>query len=197
MSAPSIACLKIVLEDVEPAVLRRVEVPLSIRLDRLHLALQEAMGWSNSHLYEIRAGGLAWGFVDPEDYASRLDAGKALLSDALLHSAELAYFYDFGDGWEHTITVERLVDAAADTLYPRLTEVIGRCPPEDVGGPGRYAEFRDAICNPRHEFHAQFKHWIGEDFDPNAADAAQLTKKVEGLAKRWSRRPGDNRTHRA
>src|ERR1700682_5837633 len=138
MNAPTIACLKIVLEDVEPGVLRRVEVPLSIRLDRLHLAFQKAMGWSNSHLYEIRAGGLAWGFVDPDDYASRLDAGVALLSDALLHSAELTYLYDFGDGWEHTITVERLVDATADTLYPRLTEVIGRRPPEDARGPGGY-----------------------------------------------------------
>jgi hypothetical protein len=101
MSVPSIACLKIVLEDVEPAVLRRVEVPLSIRLDRLHLALQEAMGWSNSHLYEIRAGGLGWGFVDPDDYASRLDAGKALLSDALLHSAEL-YTRSRGRFWGHS-----------------------------------------------------------------------------------------------
>jgi len=29
---------------------RRVEVPLTIRLDRLHLVLQAAMGWTNSHL---------------------------------------------------------------------------------------------------------------------------------------------------
>jgi hypothetical protein len=72
MSALTIACLKIVLEDVEAPVLRRVEVPFSIRLDQLHLTLQEAIGWSNSHLYEIIAGGLQWGFVDPDDPASRL-----------------------------------------------------------------------------------------------------------------------------
>ena len=51
----SIARLKVTLDDVKPAVLRRVEVPLTIRLDRLHLVLQAAMGWTNSHLYEIRA----------------------------------------------------------------------------------------------------------------------------------------------
>src|SRR3954447_14040405 len=54
MTSNSIARLKITLDDVKPAVLRRQEVPLTIRLDRLHLVLQAAMGWTNSHLYEIR-----------------------------------------------------------------------------------------------------------------------------------------------
>jgi hypothetical protein len=35
--------------------MRRVEVPLAIRLDRLHLVLQAALGWTNSYLYELRA----------------------------------------------------------------------------------------------------------------------------------------------
>jgi hypothetical protein len=44
----SIAHLKIKLDEVKPAVVRRVEVPLTIRLDRLHLVLQAAMGWTNT-----------------------------------------------------------------------------------------------------------------------------------------------------
>src|SRR5438046_9787636 len=60
MSAATIARLKITLDDVKPVVLRRVEVPFDIRLDRLHLTIQAAMGWTNSHLYEIRAGGVGW-----------------------------------------------------------------------------------------------------------------------------------------
>src|ERR1700689_1654249 len=118
MSAPIIARLKIVLQDVKPRVLRGVEVPLSIRLDRLHLAVQAAMGWSNSHLYEIIAGNLAWGIVDPDSDTSRLDAGKARLCEVLPYSKELTYLYDFGDGWEHTISVEAPVDPAVGTLYP-------------------------------------------------------------------------------
>src|SRR5579862_9105327 len=66
MTAASIAHLRIKLNDVEPAVVRRVEVPLNIRLDRLHLALQAAMGWTNSHLYEIRARDVGWGEPDPD-----------------------------------------------------------------------------------------------------------------------------------
>ena len=63
MTSNSIARLKITLDDVKPAVLRRVEVPLTIRLDRLHLVLQAAMGWTNSHLYEIRARDVGWWVV--------------------------------------------------------------------------------------------------------------------------------------
>jgi len=44
MSADTIARLKVTLDDVKPAVLRRIEVPFDIRLDRLHLTIQAAMG---------------------------------------------------------------------------------------------------------------------------------------------------------
>lgn len=79
----AIARLEITLDDVEPKVLRRLEVPLAIKLDRLHLALQAALGWTNSHLYEIRAGGAGWGLPDPDWPDGPLDARKAKLVDVL------------------------------------------------------------------------------------------------------------------
>ena len=114
MSADTIARLKITLDDVKPAVLRRVEVPFDIRLDRLHLTIQAAMGWTNSHLYELRAGDVGWGMPDPgiDGAGDFLDARKARLDDVLedIGTKTLKYLYDFGDGWEHTIKVERLAD---------------------------------------------------------------------------------------
>ena len=186
MSAPTIACLKIVLHDVKPTVLRGVEVPLSIRLDQLHLVVQAAMGWNNSHLYEIIAGNLSWGIVDEDDEASRLDARDLRLCDVLSYGNALTYLYDFGDGWEHTITIEALTDPAPGFLYPRLVEAEGRCPPEDVGGPGGYALFRKAILNPSHTRHLEYKHWIGEGFDPDAVNSQRLMDDVQTLAKHWS-----------
>src|SRR6266508_1904934 len=170
MSAATIVRLKIALDDVKPAVLRRIEVPLAIRLDRLHLAIQAAMGWTNSHLYEIRAG----------------DVG----------TKTMRYLYDFGDGWEHTIRVERLIDPEPGVIYPRLIEASGRCPPEDVGGPWGYAEFLEAMYDSNHERHAEFAEWIGEDFDPNAVDADRLAKDVGTLAKSWTRKPASKRARR-
>jgi hypothetical protein len=54
-----IARLRIELEEVRPRVWRRVEVPVTIRLDRLHRVIQAAMGWENSHLWEFRRGAQA------------------------------------------------------------------------------------------------------------------------------------------
>ena len=77
MSAATIARLKITLDAVKPAVLRRVEVPFDIRLDRLHLILQAAIGWTNSHLYD-RARGVRWStpFPDQDCGDDFLDARK-------------------------------------------------------------------------------------------------------------------------
>lgn len=58
--------LKITLEDVRPAVLRRVEVPTDIMLTDLHQVVQAAMPWTNSHLYAFKANGMAWGVQDPD-----------------------------------------------------------------------------------------------------------------------------------
>ena len=45
---------------------RERSVPFNIRLDRLHLTIQAAMGWTNSHLYEIRADGVGWSTPYPD-----------------------------------------------------------------------------------------------------------------------------------
>ena len=186
MSADIIARLKITLDDVKPAVLRRIEVPFNIRLDRLHLVIQAAMGWTNTHLYEIRARDVGWGIPDRDWGDGPRDARKTNLGNVLedVGTKTLRYLYDFGDGWEHTVKVERLIDPEPGALYPRLIEASGRCPPEDTGGPWGYAEFLEAIGNPKHERHDEFKEWHADDFDPKLVDAGWLAEEVNTLAKR-------------
>jgi hypothetical protein len=201
MSAATIARLKITLDGVKPAVLRRIEVPFAIRIDRLHLTIQAAMGWTNSHLYELRAGDVGWSTPYPDMFGGDdfLDARKARLGDILeedIGTKKLVYLYDFGDGWEHTIKIERLFDPEPGALYPRLIEVTGRCPPEDCGGPWGYAEFLEAIKDPKHERHPELTEWIGDDFDPDDDQAASLTAEVDALARKWSRKPAGRRATR-
>lgn len=187
----SIACLKITLDDVEPPVLRRIEVPMGIRLDRLHAVLQAALGWTNSHLWEIRARDTGWGPRDPYGGFGEgpLDASKATLIDVVedMGVKSLKYLYDFGDGWEHTVKIERVLEAEPGALYPRLVEATGRCPPEDIGGPPGYAEFLEAIADPDHERHDEIVEFYDADFDPHAIDFAAIDAKITQLAKRWSR----------
>lgn len=191
MIAASVAHLRIKLDDVEPAVVRRVEVPLTIRLDHLHLVLQAAMGWTNSHLYEIRARDIGWGRPDPNFGDGPLDASRARLIDVLedVGARSLKYLYDFGDGWEHSVRIERVTDVTPGIAYPRLIEAIGRCPPEDVGGPWGYRAFLDAIADPNHQEHAERLQWVGGHFDPTDVNIEILTQAVHSLAKKWTRRP--------
>jgi pRiA4b ORF-3-like protein len=186
-----IARLKITLDDVEPAVARRIEVPFGLRLDRLHAVLQAAVGWTNSHFWEFRAGDVGWGIPDPGWGDGPLDASKATLKEVLRDtgSKRLTYLYDYGDGWEHTIRIERIGQALPGELYPRLLDATGRCPPEDIGGPPGYFEFLQAIADPKHERHAEFKECYDTDFDPNAVDLLVIQRRLTELAQRWSRKP--------
>jgi Plasmid pRiA4b ORF-3-like protein len=199
MTADAIARLKITLDDVIPPVLRRIEVPLTIRLDRLHLVLQAASGWTNSHLYELRAGDVGWGIPDPGWGDGPLDARKARLSDVLqdVGTKTLRYLYDFGDGWNHTIKIERVAPAVPGILYPNLIDATGCCPPEDVGGPWGYEEFLAAHNDPKHERYAEFAEWMAPGtFDPNAVDFDALHGQVHALAKHWAKKPAVKRKPR-
>ena len=197
----TVARLKVTLDEVEPVVVRRVDVPFDIRLDRLHLTIQAAVGWTNSHLYEIRARDVSWSTPYPEaDWSNDfLDARKARLAEVLadVGAKTLHYVYDFGDGWEHTIKIERLADAEPGVLYPRLIDAKGRCPPEDVGGPWGYAEFLEALGDPQHERHDEFREWVGEEFDPYVLATDILSAEVAALAKRWARKPATKKNRPA
>jgi hypothetical protein len=143
MSADTIARLKISLDDVKPAVLRLIEVPLNIRLNRLHLTIQAAMGWSNSHLYEIRARDVGWGDADPDGGDGPLDARKARLVDVLedVGTKTLRYLYDFGDGWEHTIKIERIAEAVPGVAYRAWSRLQGDVLPKTSAVPGAMPTF--------------------------------------------------------
>jgi hypothetical protein len=188
IGATDIVRLRVTLDDVEPAVVRRIEVPLGILLDRLHAVLQAAIGWTNSHLWEFCAGDAGWGIPDPGWGDGPHDASKATLIAVLEDTGvkSLTYLYDFGDGWEHRIKVERIVEPEPGILYPRLIEATGRCPPEDIGGPPGYAEFLEAIADPDHERHEELTEWYDADFDPNAVNAEVIQQQLASLAKRWS-----------
>lgn len=190
----AIARLTIRLDEVEPKVVRQIEVPLDILLADLHLVIQAAMGWENCHLYEFRLGrGLAWGIPDPHWPDQRtLSAKKASLADLvprLKKNRTFQYVYDFGDDWQHTIKVGAIAEADPGVAYPRLISAEGGCPPEDCGGPWGYADYLEAMADPSHPGHEDAVRWHGPDFDPNVLDEAALRKAVGKLANRRRKKP--------
>ena len=176
--------LRITLDDVRPKVMRLVAVPFGIHLHMLHLVIQAAMGWSGSHPWLIQVRDMTWGMADPDDN-DILPASRTVLIDLVADTGARSfdYIYDFGDDWRHTVKIETPTPSAPGVEYPLLLEAIGRCPPEDCGGPWGYKDMLDALLDPNHQRHAEFVERLGSDFDPAAIDSASLEKAVAGLAR--------------
>ncbi|WEX79297.1 plasmid pRiA4b ORF-3 family protein (plasmid) [Sinorhizobium numidicum] len=172
-------------------VMRRVVVPFRIKLPRLHEVLQAAMGWSNSHLYEFRIRDVGFGPADQDWGDGPLDARKISLLAAIedIAAKSFKYLYDFGDGWTHSINIERTFPVIG-LAEPMLLEATGRCPPEDISGPWGYQEFREALADPTHGRHAELVKWWGsEDYDPErAGNFAELNKAVDDVPAKWTRK---------
>ncbi|WP_410624952.1 plasmid pRiA4b ORF-3 family protein [Amycolatopsis sp. cmx-8-4] len=151
-----------------PPVWRRVLVPAAVRLDHLHEIVQAAMGWQNAHLHAFIDGQTHYGIPDPE--LRYRDERTTRLNDLLKPGDQLQYTYDFGDDWEHDITVEEAIVAEPGMSYPLCVTGQGVCPPEDAGGWPGYARLVQVLTDPGHEEHQDMLDWLGLDnrsqFDP-------------------------------
>ena len=176
---------KITLLDTQPPIWRRIQVS-DCTLDRLNAYIQIAMGWTNSHMRHFRIDGKLYG--DPmlsEGTFGELqyeDSTTTRLSDILPVKGgqfRFEYEYDFGDGWLHDVLFEARLPADPKTRYPRCLEGERACPPEDVGGVWGYADFLEAIKNPKHEAHEDMKEWIGGRFDPEKFSVAKVNTQLK------------------
>jgi len=174
--------LKISLVGVTPETWRRIQVK-NCTLDGLHEHIQMTMGWFNSHLHQFDVDGVRYChphlLQDEFDFEAE-DSTKTKLADIMPKDGKrfrFGYEYDFGDGWEHEILFEGCLQAEKGTRYPLCLEGARACPPEDIGGIWGYAEYLEAIANPKHERHDEFMEWGGE-FDPEEFDAAETTRMI-------------------
>ena len=81
-----------------------------------------------------------------------------------------------GDSWMHQVRVEKIT--RLESGFQKLKCLAGEraCPPEDCGGTGGYDDLLAALRDPKHEQHDEMVEWVGEDFDPEAFDLAQVNK---------------------
>ena len=134
-----IARLRIELQELEPKIWRRIDMPLSTTLEALHEAIQMTMGWTFSHLWEFDIDGRCYGDPSFREFDDEPPIYKAKgLRLGVVNSRgvdRFVYAYDYGDNWRHDVIVEEVRDGDPDREYPAFVDGARRCPPEDVGGP--------------------------------------------------------------
>ncbi|WP_041944212.1 plasmid pRiA4b ORF-3 family protein [Tsukamurella paurometabola] len=170
------------LHGAKPPVWRRLELPGDLTLSAVHEVIQAAMGWYDCHLHKFRTGSdhRSPAFLTAFDVSEgeegvleqdvRLDQVIAGVGD------ELWYEYDFGDGWEHKLKVEQVLDTCPSASLC----VAGKnaCPPEDCGGLGGFHEValwvrkgRDAAHLPDSFGSAEEANdWLPGGWDPDVFD---------------------------
>jgi hypothetical protein len=181
-----IATVRIELRHTDPLIWRQVEVPTSITLKVLHDIIQAVMGWFDYHLWEFTIGKQRYGVPMDDDWGTepRIAAGKVRLRDVLKpRKTIIDYTYDFGDGWEHRLTVTDVRAGQPGVSYPRYIGGERNGPPEDCGGIPGFYELLEAITDPTHPSHAHLKEWAG-DYDPTTLDALPIKYALGRIANR-------------
>ena len=162
--------LKITLKHIRPPIWRRIQVPGDYNLYDLHDVIQDVFGWLDYHLHEFRIGNSNYGnpeLLDEFDEFGINDESDFAIQDLdLKEGKSFVYEYDFGDSWEHTVLIEKILPYDKNKKLPICIKGKRACPPEDVGGIWGYQMFLEAINGPKNEEHESYMEWIGGEFDP-------------------------------
>jgi hypothetical protein len=178
-----IATVHIELRHTDPLVWRQVEVPTSITLKVLHDIIQVVMGWFDYHFWEFTIGKQKYGLPMDDSWGTEppIAAGKVRLHDVLKpRKTIIEYTYDFGDCWEHRLTVTDIRAGQPGISYPRYIAGERNGPPEDCGGIPGFYDLLDAIADPSH---AHLKEWAG-DYDPATFDSLPIKYALARIANR-------------
>lgn len=177
--------LTVTLLGIDPPVWRRLAVPAAIRLSKLHRCIQAAMGWQDYHLHEFRIGPRVYGIPDDEFYdpkhVTEDDSRISLQKVAPVPPAAFIYEYDFGDSWQHLVLVDQIRSSREKLTHAICVAGERACPPEDCGGVYGYADFLQAIVDPRHEEHEAMLTWVGGHFDPEHFDRDAVNQRLAHL----------------
>lgn len=96
--------------------------------------------------------------------------------------ATMTFSYDYGDGWEITLLVERIFEdpALSGRELPRVLEGAGYGIIEDCGGPGGLEELAKAYRRKRGKRYEELREWLGVDaLDISAFDLDDMNFRLK------------------
>jgi hypothetical protein len=154
------------LSEIKPPIWRTIELVGTSTLEELHFAIQVAMGWTNSHLHQFKIDDVSYGMADVDDTGELEieDERQFRLQDLAEEGDSFVYEYDFGDSWEHVVTIKK-VRTVSKLPSPRCIAGARACPPEDCGGTGGYENLLRVIADPTDDHHREMVEW-SDNFKP-------------------------------
>jgi hypothetical protein len=175
--------LKVVLRGSEPPIWRRVLVPADIRLSSLHRVMQVLMDWTDDHQHQFTVLSEPQSRADSGQDVHPADESRFRLCDvAPTPGSKLLYEYDFGDSWDHHITVEKSMPQDGETpCHPVCLAGERASPPEDCGGVIRYACIVRAIRDRDHPENGELVEQYGPNFDPEAFSIERVNAWLESI----------------
>lgn len=171
------------LTGTDPLVWRRLVVPGSITLGRLHYVLQGAMGWTDSHLHLFRVGGRLVGPVDLDLGEPADDEDAISLGQVGGAGSVIGYEYDFGDSWEHRVEVIQALPGHPGRT-PLVVDGERACPPEDVGGIGGHEQLCQVLAGHAAqvgldpEQAADLVAWAPDGYEPDHFDVTRANHRI-------------------
>lgn len=175
--------LKVTLDSIKPPIWRAFQVPAEITFARLHKVLQIVMGWKDYHLFVFKAGKECIGIHSDWDGNGKIqDSGKIKLSEVLhLEGQKVTYVYDFGDNWQHTVEVVKIIAGAAGFKNILCTGGQRACPPEDCGSCPGYMEIIEQLKLPAKQRDPDMLDWLEENYDPEFFDIEEVNRRLSRL----------------
>jgi hypothetical protein len=162
--------LKISIADSDPEIFRTVQVPISTTLRKLHHITQNIFNWGDDHLHEF----------DIKGHVSKNQESKISLADFITRKGQkFFYLYDFGDSWEHILTVNKIFEEAGNRKYPLCIGGQRNGPLEDSGGIWGYEDKMEILKDKTHPDYDWVLEWVGEDFDPDNFDIEEINKRLK------------------
>lgn len=174
--------LKITLNMSDPEVWRRCTVPGRMTLDELHDTLQIVMGWDNVHMYQLIIEDNFYSEDELGTEGAREKAANFRLEQVLKRAKKnFLYEYDFANGWEHDVYIEKIHTTDDLSEYPKCTEGENACPPEECGGIFSYLELIAALKDKDHPDHQKAVEEQGKNFDPYRFDPDWVNQNLKEL----------------
>ncbi len=182
-AADSVVSLKVTLKGTKPPVWRRLLAPGSMTLGELSEAILAAMGWIGGHLHAFDVDGRQYG--DPAMLDDVANENSLTLNGVVKSGVKrFGFTYDFGDDWEHSVTVEKTLAPAPGQNYPACVDGKRNCPPEDCGGIWGYAELLEILGDRAHPEREERLEWIGDNFDPEKFEVSIADHRLAARFKR-------------